>query len=48
MNNCKKTWVLPEIKSVEQMSAAQVAGYPMGIPKTSAADTEGIYQGGNS
>ena len=48
MNNSKKTWTLPEITAVEQMSAAQVAGYPMGLPKTSARDSEGIYQGGNS
>ena len=48
MDKSKKVWIAPTINSVEQMSAAQVAGYPMGIPKTSALDTEGIYQGGNS
>lgn len=47
MNN-KKVWTAPAITAVEQMSAAQVAGYPMGVPKTSSRDSEGIYQGGNS
>ncbi len=47
MNN-KKNWTAPAITAVEQMSAAQVAGYPMGTPKTTPLQTEGVYQGGNS
>ncbi len=46
--NIKKTWTVPKITAVEQMNAAQVAGYPMGLPKTSSLQTEGVYQGGNS
>ena len=47
MNN-KKIWTAPAITAVEQMSAAQVAGYPMGVPKTTPLQTEGIYQGGQA
>lgn len=46
--NTKKTWTAPAVIAVEQMSAAQVAGYPMGVPKTSNLVTEGVYAGGNS
>lgn len=48
MIQSKKVWSVPTITAVEQMSSAQVAGYPMGLPKTSRLQTEGIYQGGNS
>ena len=48
MSMNKKQWATPHITAVEQLSAAQVAGHPMGLPKTSAVDSEGIYQGGNS
>lgn len=44
----KKVWTAPEVTAIEQMSSAQVAGYPMGTPKTSNLQTEGVYQGGGS
>ena len=44
----QKTWTAPAITAIEKMSSAQVAGYPMGVPKTTPLQTEGIYQGGNS